>query len=293
MIRIAEGLHEKKIAHISDEIYRNINNKRIILIAGPSSSGKTTFSHRLSTQLRINGLNPITISTDNYFVNREETPLDENGEYDFESLEAIDLELFNNHLVKLLRSEEVEIPTYNFEKGQREYNGNSIKLNDKQPVLIEGIHGLNDELTKVIPQNHKYKIYVSALTQLNLDKHNRVPTTDTRLLRRIIRDNLYRGHTASETIKLWPNVRKGEEKNIFPYQENADVMFNSALIYEMGVLKKYAVELLEDIGENEDGYLEAQRLLEVLNYFQTIPEPDIPTTSILKEFIGGSAFREN
>ncbi|MGM0410959.1 MAG: nucleoside kinase [Bacillota bacterium] len=293
LIRIAEGLHEKKIAQIADEIYRNIDNKRIILIAGPSSSGKTTFSHRLSTQLRINGLKPVTISTDNYFVNRDETPLDENGEYDFEALEAIDLELFNSHLVKLLRGEKVEVPTYNFEKGKREYNGNYIKLNDKQPVLIEGIHGLNDELTKVIPQNHKYKIYVSALTQLNLDKHNRVPTTDTRLLRRIIRDSLYRGHTASETIQLWPNVRKGEEKNIFPYQENADVMFNSALIYEMGVLKKYAVELLENIKKNEEGYLEAQRLLEVLDYFKTIPEPDIPTTSILKEFIGGSAFRED
>ena len=293
IIRIAEGLHEKNIAQIADEIFRNIRNNRIILIAGPSSSGKTTFSHRLSTQLKINGLNPITISTDNYFVDREDTPLDEDGNYDFEALEAIDIKLFNNDLLKLIRGEKVEIPNFNFEKGKREYNGKYIQLDENQPVLIEGIHGLNDKLTTVIPQNHKYKIYVSALTQLNLDSHNRIPTTDTRLLRRIVRDNLYRGHSASETIKWWPNVRKGEEKNIFPYQENADIMFNSALIYEMGILKKYAKELLEGINKGDQGYLEAQRLLEVLEYFKTIPDPDIPSTSILKEFIGGSAFREN
>ena len=293
LIRIAEGLHEKKIAQIADNIAKNIDNKRIILIAGPSSSGKTTFSHRLATQLKINGLNPVSISTDDYFVNREETPLDENGNYDFEALEAIKLDLFNEHLLKILQGEKVELPSFNFEKGQREFNGNYIQLDEKQPVLIEGIHSLNDKLTKVIPQNHKYKIYVSALTQLNLDSHNRFPTSDIRLLRRIVRDNLYRGHSASETIDLWPNVRKGEEKNIFPYQGNADVMFNSALIYEMGILKKYANSLLKELNKEDDGYLEAQRLLEILEYFKTIPEPDIPSTSILKEFIGGSAFREN
>jgi len=293
LIRIAEGLHEKKIAQIADEINNNINNKKIILIAGPSSSGKTTFSHRLGTQLKINGLNPITISTDNYFVDRENTPLDENGNYDFEALEAIDLELFNNHLLKLLQGEEVEIPNFNFEKGEREFNGDYIKLDKRQPILIEGIHGLNDKLTTVIPQNHKYKIYVSALTQLNLDSHNRFPTSDIRLLRRIVRDSLYRGHSASDTIRWWPNVRKGEENNIFPYQGNADVMFNSALIYEMGILKKYAYNLLNEIEKDDDGYLEAQRLIEILEYFKVIPEPDIPSTSIIKEFIGGSAFREN
>ena len=293
LIRIAEGLHEKKIARIADEIYENINNKRIILIAGPSSSGKTTFSHRLGTQLKINGLKPITISTDDYFVDRENTPLDEDGNYDFEALEAIDLELFNNHLLKLLQGEEVEIPSFNFEKGEREFNGNYLKLDKRQPILIEGIHGLNDKLTKVIPQNHKYKIYVSALTQLNLDSHNRFPTSDIRLLRRIVRDSLYRGHSASDTIRWWPNVRKGEESNIFPYQGNADVMFNSALIYEMGILKKYAYDLLNEIEKDDDGYLEAQRLIEILEYFKVIPEPDIPSTSIIKEFIGGSAFREN
>ena len=293
LIRIAEGLHEKKIAQIADEIYNNIDNKRIILIAGPSSSGKTSFSHRLGTQLKINGLNPITISTDDYFVNRENTPVDENGNYNFEALEAIDLELFNNHLLKLLQGEKVEIPNFNFEKGKKEFKGNYIQLDKKQPVLIEGIHGLNDKLTTVIPQNHKYKIYVSALTQLNLDSHNRFPTSDIRLLRRIVRDSLYRGHSASETISWWPNVRKGEEKNIFPYQGNADVMFNSALIYEMGILKKYVNKLLKEIDKDDKGYLEAQRLLEILEYFKIIPEPDIPSTSILKEFIGGSAFREN
>lgn len=293
LIRIAEGLHEKKIAYIADVISNNIKNKKIILIAGPSSSGKTTFSHRLSTQLKINGLYPMTISTDDYFVDREKTPLDENGNYDFEALEAINLELFNRNLLDLLQGKEVEIPNFNFEKGKREYNGRKIKLEKDQPILIEGIHGLNDNLTSIIPQNHKYKIYVSALTQLNIDKHNRVPTTDTRLLRRIVRDSLYRGHSASNTISWWPNVRKGEEKNIFPYQENADIMFNSALIYEMSVLKAYAVGLLKEIGRGDKGYLEAQRLLEVLQNFKAISEPDIPSTSIIKEFIGGSAFREN
>ena len=291
LIRISEGLHEKKIANIADQISNNIDTKQLILIAGPSSSGKTTFTQRLSIQLKINGLNPITISTDNYFVNRQNTPVDENGNYDFESLEAIDLKLFNQHLLSLVRGDQIEVPYYNFQTGKREYRGNLLQINENQPILIEGIHGLNDRLTRVIPQNHKFKIYVSALTQLNIDRHNRIPTSDTRLIRRIIRDDLYRGHDASETIAWWSNVRKGEEKNIFPYQENANIMFNSALIYELAVLKKYAIKLLKEIEVNNPGYLEAKRLLETLYCFETIPNPDIPSTSILKEFIGGSAFR--
>ncbi|MFW5979882.1 MAG: nucleoside kinase [Halanaerobiales bacterium] len=293
LIHIAEGLHEKNIAKIADKISDNIDKNQIILIAGPSSSGKTTFSHRLSIQLQINGLNPVTISTDDYFVNREDTPLDEDGNYDFEALAAIDLELFNAHLLDLLQGKRVEIPTFNFEKGKREYHGNYLKLNSNQPLLIEGIHGLNDKLTNVVPSNRKFKIYVSALTQLNLDRHNRLPTSDTRLLRRIIRDNFYRGHDASETLKWWPKVRKGEEKNIFPFQENADVMFNSALIYELAVLKNYALDLLREIPPEAEGYLEAKRLIEVLHCVQSMSDENVPNTSILKEFIGGSAFREN
>ena len=293
LVRISEGLHEKQIVNIANKISSNIDTHQIILIAGPSSSGKTTFTHRLSIQLKINGLNPVTISTDDYFVNRENTPVDEDGNYDFEALEAIDLELFNKHLLSLLRGDKIELPHFNFQTGKREYHGNYLQIEEDQPVLIEGIHGLNDRLTKVIPQNHKFKIYVSALTQLNIDRHNRIPTSDTRLIRRIIRDELYRGHDASQTIAWWSNVRRGEEKNIFPYQENADIMFNSALVYELAVLKKYALDALQKIEKDNPGYLEARRLLETLSCFKAIPDPDIPSTSILKEFIGGSAFRES
>ncbi|MFW6281571.1 MAG: nucleoside kinase [bacterium] len=291
-IIIAEALHEKKIAQIADEIYNNFDNKKIILIAGPSSSGKTTFTKRLSIQLKINKLRPAVISIDDYFVNRENTPRDEEGNRDFEALEAIDLELLNEHLIKLLQGEEVEIPIFNFQKGKREKRGKNLKLGKNQPLLLEGIHGLNDKLTAVIPDEKKYKIYVSALTQLNIDRHNRIPTTDTRVIRRIIRDHKFRNHTAKQTLQIWPNVRRGEEKNIFPYQENADIMFNSALIYEFSVLKNQAVPLLSEIKKDEEVYYEALRLLELLDCFYSIPENEVPDTSILKEFTGGSSFRD-
>ncbi len=292
LIRISEALHEKKIAAIADRIKSGMPRNKIILIAGPSSSGKTTFTHRLSTQLKINGLRPVQISGDNYFVNRENTPLDENGELDFESIEAINLELFNDHLLKLIQGEEVELPRFNFKEGIREKSGKFLKLEDDQPILIEGIHGLNDRMTEVIPQDLKFKIYISALTQLNIDCHNRIPTTDTRLIRRIVRDNQYRGLSASDTLNLWQQVRKGEEKNIFPYQENADVMFNSALIYELSVLKNYVEPLLKQIDKTNKNYYQAQRLLEILSNFKAIPDNEVPFTSILREFTGMSVFRD-
>jgi len=292
LIRIAEALHEKKIAEIADRIKSGMPRNKIILIAGPSSSGKTTFTHRLSTQLKINGLRPVQISGDNYFVNRENTPLDENGEPDFESIEAINLELFNNHLLQLIQGEEVELPKFNFEKGIRENSGKFLKLDDDQPILIEGIHGLNDIMTEVIPQDLKFKIYISALTQLNIDCHNRIPTTDTRLIRRVVRDNQYRGLSAADTLNLWQSVRRGEEENIFPYQENADVMFNSALIYELSVLKNYVEPLLKQIDKTNKNYHQAQRLLEILSNFKAIPDNEVPFTSILREFTGMSVFRE-
>ncbi|MDZ7672616.1 MAG: nucleoside kinase [Halanaerobiales bacterium] len=292
LIRISEGLHEKGIANIADQIASHKEMKRIILIAGPSSSGKTTFTKRLSTQLRINGLKPVSISTDDYFVNRDKTPIDEDGNFDFESLKAINLELFNDHLVKLMRGEEVRLPVFNFKKGIREDSDTVLKLKSDQPILIEGIHSLNNKLTEFIPDDHKYKIFISALTQLNIDKQNRIPTSDTRLFRRIVRDNLYRGHTANDTLEMWERVRKGEEENIYPYQENADVMFNSALIYELSVLKNCALPLLKEIDKDNFYYYEAQRLLEVLYCFKTMPFEDIPKTSILREFIGGSVYRK-
>lgn len=292
LIRISEALHEKKIAAIADRIKSGMPRNKIILIAGPTSSGKTTFTHRLSTQLKINGLRPVQISGDDYFVNRENTPLDENGEPDFESIKAINLELFNEHLLKLIQGEEVELPHFNFEKGVREKSGNFLKLDEDQPILIEGIHGLNDRMTEVIPQDLKFKIYISALTQLNIDCHNRIPTTDTRLIRRIVRDNQYRNLSAADTLNLWQSVRKGEEKNIFPYQENADAMFNSALIYELSVLKNYVEPLLKQIDKTNKNYYQAQRLLEILSNFKAIPDNEVPFTSILREFTGMSVFRD-
>lgn len=292
LIRIAEALHEKKIAKIADKIKSGMPRNKIILIAGPSSSGKTTFTHRLSTQLKINGLRPVQISVDNYFVNRENTPLDQNGEKDFEALEAIKLDLFNDHLLKLIQGEEIELPKFNFEKGIREKSNKFLRLKEDQPILIEGIHGLNDKLTEVIPQDLKFKIYISALTQLNIDCHNRIPTTDTRLLRRIVRDNQYRGLSAADTLNLWRSVRRGEEKNIFPYQENADIMFNSALIYELSVLKNYVEPLLKQIDKTNRNYYQAQRLLEILSNFKAIPDSEVPFTSILREFTGMSVFRK-
>ncbi|PAB60752.1 nucleoside kinase [Anaeromicrobium sediminis] len=291
LIRVAEGLHEKKTVEIADMIKEQ--NKRIVLIAGPSSSGKTTFSKRLSIQLKVNGLRPIELSVDDYFVNREDTPLDENGEYDFEAVEAVDLKLFNEHLNKLVKGEKVEIPTFNFKTGKREYRGKFMQIDEDQIIIIEGIHGLNNKLTEAISDDKKFKIYISALTQLNIDGHNRIPTTDTRLIRRIVRDSKYRGHSAKTTLGLWKSVRRGEKRNIFPYQEEADVMFNSALFYELAVLKKYAEPLLKEITKDDKEFLEAKRLLKFLHYFLSIERDEvIPQTSILKEFVGGSCFRD-
>jgi len=289
LIRVSEALHEKKVAQIADIIFES--KKRLVLIAGPSSSGKTTFANRLLTQLTVNGLKPITISTDDYFVNRENTPIDENGDFDFESIEAVNVELFNENLTDLLAGKKVDMPTFNFKTGQREFNGRTLQITADQPIIIEGIHGLNEVLTSKIEKKDKFKIYISALTQLNIDDHNRVPTTDTRLIRRIVRDSKYRGHSAETTMGLWPSVRRGEEKNIFPYQEGADIMFNSALVYELAILKKHAEPLLNEISEDQPSYSEAKRLLKFLSYFISIEDDNhVPYTSILKEFIGGSAF---
>lgn len=290
IVRISEALHEKKIAYIADTICKN-DDIRIILIAGPSSSGKTTFAERLSIQLKVNGKRPISISVDDYFVNREDTPLDENGEYDFEAIEAVDLELFNSDLSKLLAGEEIELPRFNFVLGKREYTGEKIRIDEDHPIIIEGIHCLNNRLTEAIPQKNKFKIYISALTQLNLDSHNRIHTTDTRLLRRLVRDHNYRGHSAEATLERWDSVRRGEEKNIFPFQEEADVMFNSSLVYDLSVLKKYAEPLLREIDETSVYYKESKKLLRFLSYFTDIhDEQSIPCTSIIREFIGGSCF---
>ncbi|MDR3565449.1 MAG: nucleoside kinase [Negativicutes bacterium] len=290
IIRVAEALHEKKLAQIADFIFEHRKEVRVILIAGPSSSGKTTFAQRLGVQLRVNGVRPVPISLDDYFVDRSHTPRDEKGDYDFEAIEALDLDLFNEHLLRLLKGESVKIPTYNFMSGQREYRGRRIQLEADQPLIIEGIHGLNERLTKAVPRDHKVKIYVSALTQLSIDNHNRIPTTDTRLIRRIVRDSQFRAHDALSTLQIWPSVRRGEERNIFPYQEDADVMFNSALIYELGVLKTCAQPLLEQVSPESPRYAEARRLLNFLSYFLTIPDEDIPPNSILREFVGKSCF---
>lgn len=236
-LRVAEALHEKKIAEIADEVTRNLSEKRVILIAGPSSSGKTSFARRLAIQLKVNGLKPKSISLDDYFVDREKTPLDEQGEFDFESLYAIDLELFNQHLKSLLEGNEVEVPTFNFKTGKREYTGHKIKVEENEPLILEGIHALNEELTSSVPRNRKFKVYISCLTQLNIDEHNRIPTTDTRLIRRLVRDFQFRGNDAVRTLSMWSSVRRGEEGNIFPFQEDADAMFNSALFYELSILK--------------------------------------------------------
>jgi uridine kinase len=289
LIQIAEALHEKKIATIADMITQK--KKRVILIAGPSSSGKTTFANRLRLQLKVNGLHPITISTDNYFVNRELTPKDEHGELDFESLKAVDVALFNTHIMKLLDGESVDLPVFDFHEGKRTYRNKPIMIDEDQPIIIEGIHGLNEKLSCHIFKRDKFKIYVSALTQLNIDEHNRIPTTQTRLLRRIVRDNQFRGHSALKTINMWNSVRRGEERNIFPFQEEADVMFNTALPYELAVLKKHAEPLLNTISQDEPAYGEAVLLLKFLSYFKSIEEDElVPNVSILKEFIGGSGF---
>ncbi|HHX77674.1 MAG TPA: nucleoside kinase [Firmicutes bacterium] len=290
LVRVAEALHEKKIAEIADTITKARQRLRVILIAGPSSSGKTTFAQRLRIQLLVNGLRPLPVSLDDYFLDREKTPLDENGEYDFEALEAIDLNLFNEQLMALIRGEEVEVPEYDFNLGKRVYKGRKLKLQEGHPLIIEGIHSLNEKLTENIPRGSKFKIYVSALTSLSLDRHTRIHTTDTRLLRRIVRDNQFRGHNALSTLKRWPSVRRGEEKNIFPFQEEADILFNSALIYELAVLKKYAEPLLEAIPADAPEFLEAERLLNLLHFFLPLEPQEVPSNSILREFIGDSCF---
>ncbi|HEX2924847.1 MAG TPA: nucleoside kinase [Ruminiclostridium sp.] len=290
LIRVSEALQEKKIAQIADKITNHEEEKRIVLISGPSSSGKTTFANRLGIQLRVNGFVPRTISLDNYFVNRDRTPVDEKGDYDFEALEAIDIELFNIHLSELLKGNEVEIPIYNFETGSREPVGQKMGMRDNNILVIEGIHGLNDKLTESVSSEDKYKIYVSALTSMNIDDHNRIPSTDTRIIRRIVRDNQFRGCSAINTINRWPSVRRGEEKNIFPFQENADIMFNSSLVYELCLLKTYAEPLLTKLGPDNERYSEVKRLIEFLSYFLPIDAKDIPNNSIMKEFIGGSCF---
>ncbi|MBO4985192.1 MAG: nucleoside kinase [Bacteroides sp.] len=294
LIQVAEALQEKKIAQIADEIHhRGQAGKpvRMVLISGPSSSGKTTFSKRLSVQLMTNGLRPYPIALDNYFVNREDTPRDASGDYDYESLYALDLPKFNSDLQALLRGEEIELPTFNFTTGKREYRGNRLRIDEHTILILEGIHALNPELTPQIPDEKKFKIYVSALTCISLDDHNWIPTTDNRLLRRIIRDFNYRGYSARETISRWPSVRAGEDKWIFPYQENADVMFNSAMLYELGVLRPHAEPILSDVPRNCPEYSEAYRLLKFIKYFCPVQDKEIPPTSLLREFLGGSSFK--
>jgi phosphoribulokinase/uridine kinase len=289
LILLAEALHEKKISDIADKIV-NKNDVKVVLIAGPSSSGKTTFAKRLGLQLRLNGLKPVTISVDNYFVERTETPLDENGNYNFECLEAIDLKLFNHDLIELLKGNEILMPTFNFKTGHKEYTGETMKLGEDEILVIEGIHCLNDELTSAIPRENKYKIYISNLTVLNIDYFNRISTTDSRLIRRIVRDYKFRSYNAIHTLQIWNSVNRGEEQYIYPFQEEADSMFNTSLIYEFCVLKKFAVPLLESINSSYAEYSEARRLLEFLKYFETIDIENVPKNSLLREFIGESIF---
>ena len=289
ILLVQEALQEAKISDIAQRIVLE-GNKKFIMIAGPSSSGKTSFSHRLSIQLLAHGMKPHPIGVDNYFKNREETPLDEYGEKNYECLEAIDVEQFNKDMLALLSGERIELPVFNFKTGHREYKGDFLQLGPEDVLVIEGIHGLNDKLSYALPAESKFKIYISALTQLNIDEHNRIPTTDGRLLRRIVRDARTRGTSAKDTIARWPSVRRGEEANIFPYQEQADVMFNSALVYELACLKVYAEPLLFGIDKSEPEYLEAKRLLKFLDYFISVPSEDIPHNSLLREFAGGSCF---
>lgn len=290
MILAQEAMMEKKIGDIAEEI-ANRKGVRFVMIAGPSSSGKTTFSHRLSTQLTACGMRPHAIATDNYFKNRADTPRDQNGQHDFESLGAMDVQQFNEDMTRLLNGETVELPQFNFKKGIREYNGDYLTLGEQDVLVIEGIHCLNDQFSHSLPKESKYKIYISCLTTLNIDDHNRIPTTDARLLRRIERDARTRGYSAQATIRMWPSVRRGEENNIFPYQDSADMIFNSALLYETALLKPYVEPLLFGVPRDCPEYLEAKRLLKFLNYFLPIPADDVPRTSLLREFIGGGCYR--
>lgn len=291
LILLSEALHEKKISDIADEINRR--NKRIILIAGPSSSGKTTFARRLCIQLRVVGLDPLYMGTDDYFVERKDTPLDANGEPDYENLNALDIDLFNRNMNGLLAGETVDLPEFDFLKGEKVFGKRKMSIRSNQPIVIEGIHALNGELTAQIDEQEKYRIYISPLTTLNIDRHNRVPSTDARMLRRMVRDYKYRGHSAAQTIATWPKVRAGENKNIFPYNGAADVLFNSVLEYEIPLLKKYAEPILKEIGKDEPEHGVAVRLLKFLEFFSVIEDDDaVPNNSIVREFIGGSVFVE-
>ncbi len=281
IILLSEALHEKKISQIADKITED-RRKRVVLIAGPSSSGKTTFAKRLGLQLRLNGVRPKTISVDNYFVEREQTPKDEFGNYNFEDLEAVDLKLLNEHLVKLLNGEEIQMPTFDFKEGKKYYTGKTMKLEEDEVLVMEGIHCLNDKLTPAIPKQQKFKIYISALTVLNIDYYNRISTTDTRIIRRTVRDSQFRGYDAQTTLSSWYSVAAGEEKNIFPFQEEADVMFNSSLVYEINALKDYALPLFSKIGKDKKEYAEAKRLCEFLKYFESLPIEDIPKNSLFR-----------
>ncbi len=292
LIRLSEAYYNSQLTRVADEIAMRKNDIKIVLIAGPSSSGKTTSSKKLEIYLQSHGLKTHQISLDDYFLNREDTPKDENGNYDFESIRAIDIELFNQHLTKLLDKERVHLPEFNFVTGQREYKNKWLQLGDNDIVIIEGLHGLNEDLTMSIDKKHKYYIYISPLTQLNVDIHNRIHTSDTRKLRRIIRDNKYRGYNASDTLKMWDRIRDGEEKYIFQYQDQADVIINSALVYELGVLKTYVEPLLFSVDENDEVYPEALRLINFLRSFLPVPSDNVPSDSILREFIGGSCFHE-
>lgn len=290
LILVQEAMQESRIGQIASDIASK-SHVKFVMIAGPSSSGKTTFSHRLSIQLKAHGLKPHPIAVDNYFVNREATPKDADGNYNFECLEAIDVEQFNRDMCDLLEGKTVELPTFNFKTGRREYNGNALTLGEEDILVIEGIHGLNDKMSHALPKESKYKIYISALTSLNVDEHNRIATTDGRLLRRMVRDARTRGISAKQTISMWPSVRRGEEENIFPYQESADAMFNSVLIYELCVLKTYAEPLLYSIKKEDPEYFEAKRLLKFLDYFLGVSSENLPNNSIVREFVGGSCFR--
>ncbi len=290
LIKVSEALHEKKIAQIADIINSKKEDIKIVLVSGPSSSGKTTFSKRLAIQMLVSGIRPLTLSLDNYFVDREKTPLDEDGEYDFETLEALDVVQFNEDLNRLLAGEKVDVPKFSFETGKRFYDGETMQMSPENILVIEGIHGLNPKLTYLIPQEAKFKIYVSALTSVNMDDHNRIPSTDNRLVRRIVRDYKYRKYSAENTIGRWPSVRRGEEKHIFPFQEEADIMFNTALLYELAVLKPVAEHILLEVRPDSKQHAEATRLLNFFSYFKPINDKEIPPTSIVREFLGGSSF---
>jgi uridine kinase len=290
LIMLSEAYFDSQLSRIADKIYNNKENIKLVLIAGPSSSGKTTTSKKLEVFLKSQGLKTHQISIDDYFMNRSDTPKDENGELDFESLKAIDVDLFNKHLTKLLDGEKVLMPEYNFALGEREYKKKWLQLGENDIIIIEGLHGLNEELTMSVDRRNKYKIYISPLTQLNIDNHNRIHTSDTRKLRRIIRDNKYRGYNAADTLKMWKKIREGEEKFIFPFQDDADTIVNSALVYELGVLKTYAEPLLFSVNEDDEAYPEALRLINFLRNFLPIPSDNVPKNSILREFIGGSCF---